>query len=356
MSPSTAARGQRITIAGSGFIRALGGQNDFSHVSIDGIPMTDLTGYEMGTDGDFTLTATVPLDVRNGFIEVRVVSWDYSVAEAILTVPEPTMAIEPAQSGRGTEVDVTGSGFVVNRAALISYGDGVNLEIGDDTVGVAAADAEGRISGSFTVPLLAAIGKTHTVTAVSILDDEGLPFVIKADADHVPVDVTLAISPETVSSGDLVTIRGENFPTFTLVSFIRIGGIGAAARSDVNTDENGAFEAEVLVPHLELGDHVLRVQVGREIATRAIKIVPPPLSGSPADVFKDLIRDGVLARIWYLDSASQGWTFFDPSPDFADFSTLTSVQRGNILWVHLYAPRVFQGDQLVGAWNYIALQ
>ena len=357
LSPSMAARGQRITISGSGFARASGGEDDFYSVSVNGQEVAqNLSQFEVGTNGNFTLTATVPLEARAGANEVRVVGWDGTIGQAILTVPEPAIALDPPRSGRGTEVSITGTGFIVQRVVTLSYGDGVDPEAGDDIVGVAVADGEGRILGSFTVPYEAAVGRTHKVTARLAASGESRSFDIKAEADHVPVGAAVTTKPAGVPYGDHLTIRGENFPAFTLLTVVEIGGVGVYPRTETSTDEDGAFEASVLVPQLMLGDHVLKVRVGNEIVIGAVRIVPPPLSGPISQVFKVPIETGVLGRIWHLDRPTQKWSFFDPSPEFRGHNNLNSVNRGDILWVDVSEPIDFQGTRLTAGWNLIRLK
>ena len=356
LSPTIAARGQKLTIAGSGFTRASGGEPDISEIWIGTHPLPGHSGLEVGTNGVFVATVNVPLDISDGEVEVRVVGHDNTVAQAFLDIPEPTLTLEPDRSGRGSEVSIGGTGFIAGRAVRIHYGDGVNLEFGDQIVGVATADARGRITSAFTVPYSATNGGIHTVTAVALADDSEVPFPIKAEVDHTAVDASVSTLPATAFHGDYVTVRGENFPAFTLVSRVEIGGVGVAPRTETVTDKNGSFEAEVLVPQLELGNQVLTVQVGREIAIHVFEIVAPPLSGPPSEVFKMLIRHDALGRIWHLDSSTQRWSFFDPSPELSEFSTLTHVQSGDILFVQLLQPRVFQGDELVSGWSHIALK
>ena len=254
--------------------------------------MENQSALEVGTNGVFTSTATVPLDIREGSNEVRVVGWDGTVAQAFLTIPQPTLSLDPEGSGRGSQVTVTGAGFVAGRAVRLLYGDGVGLANGDPIVGVVMADGSGGFTGSFHVPYSATVGRTHPVTAVSLLGvDSPLP-PVEAMANHTAVYATASTSPVSVTSGDIVTIRGRNFPAFTLVTHLAIGGVGVAPRQETVTDRDGSFEAEVLVPQLELGDQVLRVQVGREVAIHVIKIVDPPLSAPTSEVFKVLIRRG----------------------------------------------------------------
>ena len=357
LSTGTAARGQRITISGSGFARASGGEGDFYSVSVNGQEVAqNLSQFEVGTNGNFTLTATVPLEARDGANEVRVVGWDGTVGQATLTVPEPAITLDPPRSGRGTEVSVTGTGFIVQRVVTLSYGDGVDPEVGDDIVGAAVADGEGSISASFIVPYEAVTGRRHKVTARSTASGESPSFDIKAEADHVPVDAAVTTEPAGLSYGDHLTIRGENFPAFTLLTVVEIGGVGVYPRTETSTDEDGAFEASVLVPQLVLGDHVMKVRVGNEIVIGAVRIVPPPLSGPISQVFKLPIGTGVLGRIWHLDRPTQKWSFFDPSPELRGHSTLNSVDRGDILWVDVSEPIDFQETRLTPGWNLIRLK
>ena len=73
LSPDSAARGEKITITGSGFTQAAGGGDDIQSVSIGGIDVDeDPSGFEVGSGGDVTLIVTVPLEVSNGANEVRV--------------------------------------------------------------------------------------------------------------------------------------------------------------------------------------------------------------------------------------------------------------------------------------------
>ena len=296
LSPSTAARGQKVTIVGSGFTRSRVGQDDFKSVTIDGNEAEGtLSRFEVGTNGGFALTTRVPLEVRNGEIEVRVVGWDETVAQTFLTIPVAELTLDPEGSGRGSEVAVNGTGFIAGRAVRLHYGDGVDLGTDDAIVGVAMADAQGSIATSFTVPYSATVGRTHRVTAVALPGVDSLLFTIEAEAGHTAMDANVSTAPVSVSSGDIVKVNGRNFPAFTLVAHLELGGVGVVPRWETTTDKTGSFEAEVLVPQLELGDQVLRVQVGLEIAIHVIEIVDPPLSGPTSQVFKMLIRVG---RTW----------------------------------------------------------
>ena len=54
-----------------------------------------------------------------------------------------------------------------------------------------------------------------------------------------------------------------------------------------------------------------------------------PVVSDSAEVFSSL--SDRLLRVWYLDRATQAWSFYDPDPAFADFNALTEVSSGQIV-------------------------
>ena len=87
-------------------------------------------------------------------------------------------------------------------------------------------------------------------------------------------------------------------------------------------------------------------------------MVPPPLSGPPGQVFKYLIRSGVLSAVWHYDNATQSWSLFDSSlnGEMAQLNDLTYVSSSDIVWVNMSEPQFFQGSSLIAGWNLISLK
>ena len=356
LSQSEAVRGQRVTISGSGFTQSTG--NDIRSITVDGedVPEAeDLSQFEVSHDGTVAFTVTVPLDVRTGENEVQVTGWDNTLGTGTLTVPEPSITVIPPQGQRGDQVTVTGSGFAANGIFLVSYGDGGDLGVGDETVGAGQSDARGNFEVSFRVPLDADIGRVYRVTAEMKVEGLG-GGTLMAEDDHSPPAATVTISPDLVSPGDRMTIRGENLPPFALVRPEQFANRDFTPVPNISTSRNGTFEMEIVLQGVEPGDHQLRVEVSGVVITQVVQVALPPLSGPPKHVFKELINAGVLLRIWFFDRATQTWSFFDPSPEFLEFSNLTTVNSDDILWLHLSGPFEFQEDMLVEGWNHIALK
>ena len=355
LSPDTAARGQEVTVTGSGFSRAARAGDHFASVSIGGIRVVeDHSGMEVGSAGEFAFTVTVPLDIADGRHDVLIEGSDGTLGRATLTVTEATITLDPPQGQRGTDFKVTGRGFIAREVVILTYGP-ERSPYGED---IALADAQGNFELTFTVPLSARVGNSHQVRAVADPDGAGAAGTITAEASHLIPGAAVTTAPSPVSPGERLTIRAQGLPPFTQVGRITIQGIGVFDNSGVATDENGSFEAKVLVPNIEFGDKTLLIQVAEVIVPHIIKVAPPPLSGTPNQVFKYLIRDGVLLTVWRYDNATQSWGLFDPlfSGELAMLNDLTEVGSGDVVWLNLSKPQSFQGSDLAEGWNLISLK
>ncbi len=79
-----------------------------------------------------------------------------------------------------------------------------------------------------------------------------------------------------------------------------------------------------------------------------------------AQLFRPLAAGGALQRVWWLDSRTQEWKFYDPDPDFAAFNTLTTIdQAANppvVLAVGVSRQTEFRGRTLYRGWNYVVMR
>jgi hypothetical protein len=73
-----------------------------------------------------------------------------------------------------------------------------------------------------------------------------------------------------------------------------------------------------------------------------------------------MMDNGTLRRVWWFDSRTQEWRFFDPDPDLAPFNTLETVNLAAIppvvVVVSLSRGQTFRGQSLYRGWNYILLR
>ena len=366
LTPSSAARGQMVTITGSGFTRAGRGSDYIDSVWIGGHRVVDdHSVFEIGSNGTIAFAVTVPVGVPDGRNEVRLddlgIDGEYfTLALATLEVPEATIRLEPAQGQRDTKFTVIGSGFIANEPVLVEYYS--EAVITNRTTQLSGrgllADSHGGFELEMKVPIEAEVGRTHLVTATADVRDGGQTVVVEAEAEHLVTQAEITTTPESVSPGDYVTIRGMNLPPYTLVRPIKLAGIVLTPREEVSTDKHGSFEAQVLVPHIDYGDQTLVVQVAWVIIPHIVTVAPAPLSGPPAQVFKELIRYSTLSAVWRYDNATREWSLFDPSltEEMAGLNDLESVSSKDIVWVKLTRAQRFQEAELSEGWSLIALK
>ena len=312
----------------------------------------DPSGFEVPSNGEFALTVPVPEDVADGPNEIRVQGRNGTIANGTITVPAPALTVLPEAGRRGSTVSVEGTGFIANGLVSLFYGDGADLSSGDEHLNAVLADQKGNFNASITVPVDARLGTQYMVTALARTGGrDDVP--VRAGASHsVPSGMLTAVQ-DAACPGDTLTILGENLPPYAMVRPVEVGGIDVTPAPNPTTGKNGSFRAEVTVPHLELGNQTVTAQVSDTVLVDVIEIVGPPLTGLPARVFKELIRAGVLGRVWHFDNSTQAWSFFDPDPIFAGFNSLAQLRTDDTLWLSLSSPHHFQGEDLAAGWNLI---
>ena len=351
VQPAMVVPGQQITIEGSGFVAG----DRITSVSI-GNQMADVNATA-NSAGDVVIAVNVPSaedtpGIGSGMKTVSVTadgstSSSGRVAEGSIEIPKATIMLDPESSRRGTSVNVSGSGFPSGDLVQVKYDSGGTLV----TVAAGSADASGAVSIDFTVPSYARIGSTHNVEATSVGVFKG----VTAKASHKTPGAMVSLSMDSVASGQSITISGMNFPAFATVAVMEIGGVDVRPVPAPATSIDGDFESTVLVPQLELGNQTVSVRVSQTTITTFLNIGTVAVSRDPADVFAGL--GDRLARVWYLDRATQEWSFYDPDPDFAAFNTLSEVSSGQVVQIIVTDGGTveFQDNTLYAGTNPIAL-
>lgn len=98
-----------------------------------------------------------------------------------------------------------------------------------------------------------------------------------------------------------------------------------------------------------------------------VPVTSQPLTtrpGAGAQPVQELVRplsdSGVLQRVWWLDSRSQRWLFYDPAPDLAAFNTLSTVDLAAnppvVLAISVSRRAEFRGRILYLGWNYVVMR
>ena len=98
-----------------------------------------------------------------------------------------------------------------------------------------------------------------------------------------------------------------------------------------------------------------------------VSVTAEPLTAQPgsgtqpvSQLFRPLANSGVLQRVWWLDSRTQEWKFYDPDPQFTAFNTLTTIDMGAslpvVLAVGVDRRTEFRGRTLYRGWNYVVMR
>ena len=139
-------------------------------------------------NGNVSLTVSVPDGVSPGVRSVVVTDAAGRTGTASITVPKPTISIDPTESRRGELVTVTGTGFPAGDVISITY-NGRALADGNP-----ASNEEGGFVKAVTVPSASGIGegKTYKINASSLINKGPAAKAI----DHKVVDAAVTTSPE----------------------------------------------------------------------------------------------------------------------------------------------------------------
>ena len=374
ISPSTAVTGQVIKIEGTGFEDnaciveiSVGGDEDIDE-STSG---NNVGGYdddtgapecaggnenvEADSNGNLADTFVVPGNLKAGTYRVTVKDIQSRVGIADLTIPEPEIELDPSSSQRGSTVAVIGSNFPAEDVITISY-------MGR-TVTASNTDTVGRFRATFAVPVNAPIGEEHEVEAISAdkADGQDLKATLKAKSIHRVPDEIIEVSPDVAAPGTRITVTASNLPLYTPV-FVYIGNVlvaGSTVGELAESDGTGRWQGTPLVPQLTPGTHTVEMLVGTGstgISVSTFLEIADIITRASEEAFEDLIENGTLTRVWYLDRETQAWSFFDPAPEFAEFNTLSEVSTGQIVTIIMNAQDTFEGGTLYVGSNPVSIE
>ncbi len=105
----------------------------------------------------------------------------------------------------------------------------------------------------------------------------------------------------------------------------------------------------------------LQLYAGWNFVPVTAQPLAPGAGNQPIEqLFRLLVASGTLQRVWWLDSRSQEWKFYDPDPELAAFNTLTTVDLATnppvVLAVRVDRRTEFRGHTLYPGWNYVVMR
>ena len=247
-------------------------------------------------DGHFKIPATLTAgdddeSVSNGTYYVYATYGDDEiVAVDELKVIGGEIEIDPDEGIVGTEVEITGTGFVEDEELTVEFdGSDVDIESGDDK-----ADNDGEFEITILIPEDTA--GDHTITVTGDEDSEG-------EATFA-VEPEVTVSPVKAPPGDQVTISGTGFGNKAEVD---ITLCNVDFQNATETDSDGNFSVSLEVPDVADGfwDIKAEDEDGNDVTLKlmfkveeAIDLTISPVTGavSPGHVGQNVTMSGVAFK------------------------------------------------------------
>jgi len=205
VDPTSGLIGDTVTVSGTGF-----GKSQDVTIYFNDVIMT-LTSGTADTDyyGSFAnLRFTVPA-VEPATYEIEVEDEDGNTAKAEAEFVLPTIAeMSPTTGNIGTEVTVSGSGFVADGIATIKYDD--------NEVAKAPIDSDGDFSATFSAPV--SEGGEHIVTVSDDTNSKSFTFTMESEAPPIPAPLLPEqdIKAEAAAYFDWEDVEDPSSVTYTL--------------------------------------------------------------------------------------------------------------------------------------------
>ena len=369
--PETAVLNQQISLLGTGFTPSTGSANQDRH-QITGIGASQIfvagialrpphVSYPITIDtgGGWTTSLIIPAIPEispSSSVTITAVDDQGLTKSALLSIKPLSIRVAPASSSRNTEIRVTGEGFP---ASTLSPDERVSITYAGQEVGQAVPNHNGEFEFTMMVPETAFIESNNEVQATRA----GFIFQY-AKAVHTVPAARITLSPTSGAPGDAVTVSGENFPAFSIVSGAKVREIPSLISGAQNTDHDGRFTGSVVIPLFAPGVQTISATVGDMTATSPFTVLDGPAvqpvlplksTTEVVQAMESLKESGNLIRVWHFDNHTKLWSFYDPREAFANANTITNMVSDQVYWLRVNDPQstVLNGRQatLSTGWN-----
>ncbi len=332
----------RLTLTGTGFATGTGSGIMPEDITISGAPMLvyddclDGDGeVEVSSGGQFVCAVAVwPAagaasnpTLTSGRHIIRVKDKQGFEGEVAITIPEPTVKLLPAVAGPRDTVTISGENWPVDNAESSIEAITVTVTDGDRARQYSVyADGSGRwfiehrVSGSVPIPSSSRVEAKY--------ED-----LVKLADITIPASV-IGIAPGECQPGGDITLSVNNMPVHARVERVAIGRRDVMPNPTPSTDGDGVVEVEVACPGLDPGVYSVELEVDDTVAIGSVEVLPegPVGTGTPIAEALAPLGDKALA-VFYFDSISKEWLFYDARPEFADLNTLEELVAGEAYWV-----------------------
>lgn len=371
-SPTSSSPNETVTLRGLGFSpsTSFGGNGPLGVHQITGQGKSGIkvngkllewpyVKYPIDLDSDGVLTATIILPesyvtAPGSRIEVKVIDDAERSGVGAWSVKNRVITVTPAESGRGSALTVTGSGF----AGTSRYNNlctTVDLTYAGVLIKQAIPDAIRSFTTVIKTPNDVAISSTNTISVTTA----ACPMVAAVTAKHKISARSLTISPGSSVTSGRVTITGVSYLGYTPISLMTIGGISVLPSPAPFVDAGGNFSVDVALPVLTTGLQTVSVTAGGVQSTVKLVVVstaisptstPTPIptttptptpavtaTAAPAVAAGTLLAPlgDNLVVVWSYDRISRSWQFFTTNPGFASKNQLSTMVADQVYWLRV---------------------
>jgi hypothetical protein len=388
VAPGVVVPNQTVTLQGRGFtddgVVTIANDGKASSVLTIGGVLIKEENFDEGdivtvdSSGNWVASVVIPINsvtVEPGTYDLKAFDSEGREGVTTITLRGREIQVTPPVSRSGTDITVTGSGYpAVNSTSpqdisvTVRYsGSGFSPR----TV-TATPDSSGNFSAVIGVPLGAGIPSTNTLTITYTYTDpvgRGLPVPVVDTLSHRIPGAEISIDPVMGQAGTVVTVMGSGFKGTRQLSNLEIGNVDVRNIPVPATDREGNFETTFVVPQLETGAQSVQAEVGGDTsgttASASFTVLKTGASATsgPASAAQDtgvalasiIDNSDNLVRVFRFNNETQGWSFFDPRPAFANANDLTTVAGGDILWIRVKLAQDFNELSLFSGWNLIVM-
>ena len=388
VAPGVVVPNQTVTLQGRGFtdrgVVTIANDGKASSMLTIGGVLIEEENFDEGdivtvdSSGNWVASVVIPINsvtVEPGTYDLKAFDSEGREGVTTITLRGREIQVTPPVSRSGTDITVTGSGYpAVNSTSpqdisvTVKYsGSGFSPR----TV-TATPDSSGNFSAVIGVPLGAGIPSTNTLTIRYTYTDpvgRGLPVPVVDTLSHRIPGAEISIDPVMGQAGTVVTVMGSGFKGTRQLSNLEIGNVDVRNIPVPATDREGNFETTFVVPQLETGAQSVQAEVGGDTsgttASASFTVLKTGASATsgPASAAQDtgvalasiIDNSDNLVRVFRFNNETQGWSFFDPRPAFANANDLTTVAGGDILWIRVKLAQDFNELSLFSGWNLIVM-
>ena len=310
VSPSSAVPGQAITVSGAGF----GGINTVDLTLTGGGLDERADDIRVNTDGTFLYTGRVPFTATTAS-STGSKTWTASgtdnnnnlrsASSSGFSIQARSITLSPSTANPGATVEVFGSGWGVRTHGNATSQVTLEIEVTgtNPRFGPFPISSTGEFTGAITVPSdqgvtprLSVIATDNNGTDATNSElTQGFPDPDTADAAdgngnqtatktlNVPTGV-ISVTPDTASTGSVITVTGQGFPSQTNLSTLTFGDGNALPVPAPATDVSGNFTVTLTVPaaaqggSLPPGAVVITARVGQISGTTSFTIPGPSIT------------------------------------------------------------------------------